>query len=446
MEVDTVISGANIEHLDDSARWNTMQHLFSTPGPFAGEEFDPNPETFNFIRNSMKLLVIGAGGLGCELLKDLAMTGFRNIEVIDMDTIDLSNLNRQFLFRSSDIGRPKAVVAAEFINKRVPGCTVTPHYCKIQDFDADFYKGFNLVICGLDSVVARRWINGMLVGLLEYSEDGTLNQGSITPIIDGGTEGFKGNARVIMPGLTACIECNLDLFPKQINFPLCTLAETPRLPQHCIEYIKLIVWTNEKPFGADVSIDGDDPQHIQWIFEQASARAQLYGILGVTYRLTQGVIKHIIPAVASTNAVIAAMCAAEVIKVITFCYKPMNNYTIFNDSQGIYTYTFEAEKKDDCPSCSQKPVIIKCELNLTLQEFIDSIKEDERLQLKSPGLTTMVDNKNKTLYIPNIPSLEKATKINLTKSLQELKLTYGQVINVTDSISPKPIMLVLQQS
>ena len=129
--------------------------------------------------------------------------GFKNIDVIDMDTIDISNLNRQFLFRQKDVGRFKvnvnfiivlskrytlffytsflvtkhfsihqAEVAAEFINQRVPGTNVTPHNCKIQEKDEDFYRQFHIVICGLDSIVARRWINGMVISLLHYDDDG----------------------------------------------------------------------------------------------------------------------------------------------------------------------------------------------------------------------------------------------------------------------------------
>lgn len=101
-----------------SGRWNHLKKLLERSGPFCHPDFEPSSETLNFIMNSCKILVIGAGGLGCELLKNLALMGFQQMHVIDMDIIDLSNLNRQFLFRRNDIGSSKAEVAAKFINAR----------------------------------------------------------------------------------------------------------------------------------------------------------------------------------------------------------------------------------------------------------------------------------------------------------------------------------------
>lgn len=64
---------------------------------------------------------------------------------------------RQFLFRHKDLGHSKAETAAKFINSRIPGANVIPHFCKIQDKDEEFYKNFHIIVCGLDSIVARRF-------------------------------------------------------------------------------------------------------------------------------------------------------------------------------------------------------------------------------------------------------------------------------------------------
>ena len=77
---------------------NNLSSLLERPGYLVPGDFEPTPEIYDFMKGDSRILVVGAGGLGCELLKDLALTGFGNIDVIDMDTIDVSNLNRQFLY------------------------------------------------------------------------------------------------------------------------------------------------------------------------------------------------------------------------------------------------------------------------------------------------------------------------------------------------------------
>lgn len=332
---------------------NHIKRLLRRQSPFADPVDGSADEIIDYLLNQCKVLVIGAGGLGCELLKDLALMGIRDIELIDMDTIELSNLNRQFLFRTKDIGKSKAEVAADCIRRMVPDCKVVAHHNKIQDFNSAFYNKFNIVICGLDSVEARRWINSVMVGLVTYDEAGNVDQSSVIPLIDGGTEGLKGNARVILPGLTACIECNLDLYPPPVNYPLCTIANRPRLPEHCVEYVKLLLWQKDKPFGANASLDADDPTHIQWIHDKAVERAKSHNIEPPSLRFTRGVVKRTIAAVSSTNACIAATCAMEAFKLITSSAKSMNNFQVLNLSTGVYTYVFEAEKRDDCLVCGR---------------------------------------------------------------------------------------------
>eukprot|EP00003_Mantamonas_plastica_P033436 TRINITY_DN958_c0_g1_i2.p1 TRINITY_DN958_c0_g1~~TRINITY_DN958_c0_g1_i2.p1 ORF type:complete len:227 (+),score=44.32 TRINITY_DN958_c0_g1_i2:495-1175(+) len=213
------------------SQWQDIDTLINTPGPFQSPAFDAEADIQDFL-HSAKVLCVGAGGLGCEILKDLALTGFTDIHVIDMDTIDVTNLNRQFLFRKKDVGKSKSDVAAAFINERVDGVTVTSHFKRIEEYGQDFYSEFNVVVCGLDSIDARRWMNSMLCSMVKMDDDGNPVPETIIPMIDGGTEVFKGHARIIIPQFTSCFECTIGLFPPPRTFQMCTLASKPRKPEH----------------------------------------------------------------------------------------------------------------------------------------------------------------------------------------------------------------------
>ena len=251
---------------------------------------------------------------------------------------------------------------------------------------------------------------------------------SIKPLIDGGTEGFKGQARVILPSITSCIECQLDMHAPRAAVPLCTIASIPRQPEHCIEWAHVIAWDEEKPFP---KLDKDDPEHVAWLYQKAAARAEEFDIPGVTYALTQGTIKNIIPAIASTNAIIAAACCNEAFKLATSsvpCLGFDNNYMMYSGNDSIYTYTFNHEKKPDCPVCSDEARPLEVDPKATLEELLESLAVRPEAQLKKPNIRA----EGKTLYMRVPQSLEEMTRPNLSKTLHELGLENGQHVVVTD--------------
>ena len=195
--------------------------------------------------------MVGAGGLGCQLLECLASMGFRHLEVLDMDTVDASNLNRQFLFSAEHVGLPKAHVAAERLRRAHDGAhppllRCEGHHARLQDLPLSFYARFGLVLAGLDSLVARRWLNDALLQLARCDAGGALDPRSVVPWIDGGVEGLRGSLRVVVPRISACFECGVELFPPQRAFPLCTLASRPRIPEHCVEWARSVWWVRHE--------------------------------------------------------------------------------------------------------------------------------------------------------------------------------------------------------
>ena len=229
---------------------------------------------------------------------------------------------------------------------------------------------------------------------------------------------------MILPALTSCIECQLDMHAPRAAVPLCTLATIPRQPQHCIEWAHIIAWEEHRK--GDI-LDTDDPEHIQWLYQKALTRANEFKIPGVTYSLTQGVVKNIIPAIASTNAIIAASCCNEALKIATSCNPYLDNYMMYSGDDSIYTYTFHHEQKEDCPVCGNLARNLVVNPRMTLQEFIESLGERAEAQLKKPTLRT----EKSSLYYQSPPSLEAQTRHNLTKKLSDL-VSHGEEIAVSD--------------
>lgn len=168
---------------------------------------------------------------------------------IDLDTIDVSNLNRQFLFHKEHVGKSKAIVARETALKFNPNVEIKAYHDSIfsTDYGVSFFQRFTMVLNALDNRAARNHVNRMCLS-------------AKIPLIESGTAGYNGQVELIQRGVSQCYECT----PKaaQKTFPGCTIRNTPSEPIHCIVWAKHLFnqLFGEDNADEDVSPDTADPE------------------------------------------------------------------------------------------------------------------------------------------------------------------------------------------
>ncbi|ODV79313.1 putative ubiquitin-activating enzyme [Suhomyces tanzawaensis NRRL Y-17324] len=184
---------------------------------------------------NVKVFLVGSGAIGCEMLKNWAMMGLGSgpdgkIYITDNDSIEKSNLNRQFLFRPKDVGGFKSEVAALAVSKMNPDLLgkIDAKLDKVGNdtehiFDDKFWNELDFVTNALDNVDARTYVDRRCIF---YKK----------PLLESGTLGTKGNTQVVIPNLTESYSSSQD--PPEKSIPLCTLRSFPNKIDHTIAWAK----------------------------------------------------------------------------------------------------------------------------------------------------------------------------------------------------------------
>lgn len=175
-----------------------------------------------------KVFVVGAGAIGCEHIKNFSMMGVKDITITDMDHIENSNLNRQFLFRREDIGQPKSVTVAKKAKLINPDTNVIAHENKVGKetlgvYGWKFFDKVDVVANALDNVDARLFVDSLCV---KYNK----------PLLESGTLGTKGSVQCVIPDLTESYGSLQD--PPEQSIAVCTLKLFPYKFEHVVQYAR----------------------------------------------------------------------------------------------------------------------------------------------------------------------------------------------------------------
>jgi len=193
-----------------------------------------------------KVAIIGVGGLGSPVLLYLTAAGVGFIKLIDFDRVSLSNLNRQIIHWTNDIGRDKVISAKEKLNKLNPNVMVVPVKQVLSKENSEILlKDVDLCIDALDNWKSKLLLNEICVKLRK-------------PLIHAGVKEFYGQMLVIIPGKTPCLRCIISEEPMEKKNKIPVIGVTPGILGllQALEAIKLITGIGELSLNKLVIFDG----------------------------------------------------------------------------------------------------------------------------------------------------------------------------------------------
>lgn len=416
-------------------------------------QFDPAPDRKDLLMYKGKrygldkdllqkstIFIAGVGALGCEIAKDLALAGVGKLILVDLDTIETSNLSRQLLFRMEDIGRPKAEVAAKRVKELNPAVDVEFFFKKIQDLPLDMYEKCDVIIAALDNVQARFDLN-------------VIARRVKRPMIEGGTVGFEGHVQVIVPAgakfldETACYRCVVPIPPPDKKLiAACTPKGIPQVREHCVtraEFIfrkKLEREPDLKNARDLVMLTGASNKELEMLKERDPSKD--HGIPFVPQDM-ENILENKIPAIQTVSAVIASVESMEALKMACIQnarakpeeYNAVDpTYLNYNGMYGIFDH-MPVLKRDDCIVCGNVKGIEYAQIPITPESTIGDVFEglvksgiitaEQKFMMTNPATKGI-------LFHPSIASMG-----DRTKKLLDLGIKPGSEVLLTPFGVPK---------
>lgn len=366
---------------------------------------------------NINLLIIGAGGLGIEITKLLSLHNeiikkykINKITIIDYDTIELTNLNRQFIFQQKDIGKYKSKVLTNYLSNKL-NIKIESINKKIQlnnSFNIEFFKYYDVIINCLDNLESRKFIIRRI-----YLINKTIRKDNPILIIDGGTSGFQGQVRIFINN--SCYDC-LNIKRNNNFIPICTIKGKPETFEHCLvwainkikeikediinkkkinlkEFIisNKLIKNNSNKFIKNISkeiIKSFKNQSLDLIFNNKKLEIKLIYFLSIKrsikYKIkntlkfieTENKIKQIIPSISTINSIISSLIMKNLINF--FNSKQLINYFI----TGSKIIKSEPEIKNiNCLFCLNKIVLFSTPYKFLIEKELINNNSYNKIQI-----------------------------------------------------------------